>query len=269
MKLRWAKAVVCLLAVTAFLAVPAQAQLTVGSVTGTVVDATGAVIPGATVTLPNQATGVPREQETSSTGSFAFERVRPGAYSLRVSMSGFKTHETTVEVSIGKVSSLGNVAMQVGPTTEVVTVGRGGAPSPASGQRSRSTQFSMDGHEINDISIGGPAIFLRNLDTVAEYQVTVNQFDSGQGRLPGATINIVTKSGGNDFHGSAFYFYETTGLRAQTSSEDRFDELKGKFVLQEYGGTFGGPIVKNKFFAFGSFDRYRVPHSSVVRALGP
>ena len=328
MKLSWAKAVVCLLAVTAFLAVPAQAQLTVGSVTGTVVDATGAVIPGATVTLTNQATGVTREQETSSTGSFAFERVRPGAYSLRVSMSGFKTHETTVEVSIGKVSSLGNVAMQVGPTTEVVTVEAGAVPlmqaeSPqitgnysartvadvtwgtmgidstafltagvvpgfgnintntgtggqipsgtaptASGQRSRSTQFSMDGHEINDISIGGPAIFLRNLDTVAEYQVTVNQFDSGQGRLPGATINIVTKSGGNDFHGSAFYFYETTGLRAQTSSEDRFDELKGKFVLQEYGGTFGGPIVKNKFFAFGSFDRYRVPNSSVFSAIG-
>src|SRR3989338_8862379 len=237
MKLSWAKAVVCLLAVTAFLAVPAQAQLTVGSVTGTVVDATGAVIPGATVTLTNQATGVTREQETSSTGSFAFERVRPGAYSLRVSMSGFKTHETTVEVSIGKVSSLGNAAMQVGPTTEVVTVEAGAVPlmlvggaqitghisartvaggvpgfgnintntgnggqipsgtaQTASGQRSRSTQFSMDGHEINDISIGCPAIFLRNLDTVAEYQVTVNQFDSGQGRLPGATINIVTKS---------------------------------------------------------------------------
>src|SRR3989304_5218224 len=218
MKLRWAKAVVCLLAVTAFLAVPAQAQLTVGSVTGTVVDATGAVIPGATVTLPNQATGVPREQETSSTGSFAFERVRPGAYSLRVSMSGFKTHETTVEVSIGKVSSLGNVAMQVGPTTEVVTVEAGAVPlmqaeSPqitgnysartvadvtwgtmgidstafltagvvpgfgnintntgtggqipsgnapaAAGQRARSTQFSMDGHEINATSIGGPSL---------------------------------------------------------------------------------------------------------------
>ena len=328
MKLSWAKAVVCLLAVTAFLAVPAQAQLTVGSVTGTVVDATGAVIPGATVTLTNQATGVTREQETSSTGTFAFERVRPGAYSLRVSMSGFKTYETTVEVSIGKVSSLGNVAMQVGATTEVVTVEAGAVPlmqaeSPqitgnytartvadvtwgtmgidstafltagvvpgfgnintntgtggqipsgtapaAAGQRSRSTQFSMDGHEINDISIGGPSIFLRNLDTVAEYQVTVNQFDSGQGRLPGATINIVTKSGGNDFHGSAFYFYETSGLRAQTSGEDRFDALIGKFVLQEYGGTFGGPIVKNKFFGFGSYDRYRVPNSSVASVVG-
>lgn len=328
MKLSWAKAVVCLLAVTAFLAVPAEAQLTVGSVIGTVVDSTGAVIPGATVTLTNQGTGVTREQETSSTGSFAFERVRPGAYNLRVSMSGFKTHETTVEVNVGKVSSLGNVAMQVGATTETITVEAGAVPlmqaeSPqitgnyssrtvtdvtwgimgidstafltagivpgfgnintntgtggqipsgsapaASGQRARSTQFSMDGHEINDISIGGPSIFLRNLDTVAEYQVTVNQFDSGQGRLPGATINIVTKGGGNDFHGSAFYFYESAGLRAKTSDEDRFDNVKGKFVQQEYGGTFGGPIVKNKFFGFGSFDRFRVPNSAVFTASG-
>jgi len=328
MKLSWAKVFVCLLAVSAFLAVPAQAQLTVGSVTGTVVDATGAVIPGATVTLTNQSTGVTREQETSSTGSFAFERVRPGAYSLRVSMSGFKTHETTVEVNIGKVSSLGNVAMQVGATTETVTVEAGAVPlmqaeSPqitgnyssrtvtdvtwgtmgidstsfltagivpgfgnintnvgtggqipsgnapaASGQRARSTQFSMDGHEINDITIGGPSIFLRNLDTVGEYQVTVNQFDSGQGRLPGATINIVTKSGGNDFHGSAFYFYETAGLRSKTSGEDRFDTEKGKFVLQEYGGTFGGPIVKNKLFGFGSYDRYRIPNSAAFSVQG-
>ncbi len=326
MKLSWAKAVVCLLAVSAFLAVPAQAQLTVGSVTGTVVDATGAVIPGATVTLTNQSTGVTREQETSSTGSFAFERVRPGAYSLRVSMSGFKTHETTVEVNIGKVSSLGNVAMQVGATTEVVTVEAGAVPlmqaeSPqitgnyaartvsdvtwgtmgldstsfltagivpgfgnintntgtggqipsgsapaASGQRARSTQFSMDGHEINDITIGGPNIFLRNLDTVAEYQVTVNQFDSGQGRLPGATINIVTKGGGNDFHGSAFYFYEAAGLRAKFADEDRTDEDKPKAVRQEYGGTFGGPIVKNKFFGFGSYDRFRDPNSQTFLA---
>ena len=329
MKLSWAKAIVCLLAVAAFLAVPASAQLTVGSVTGTVVDATGAVIPGATVTLTNEATGVTREQETSGTGTFMFDRVRPGAYSLRVSMSGFKTHETTVEVGVGKVSSLGNVGMQVGASTETITVEAGAVPlmqaeSPqitgnypartvtditwgtmgldstafltagivpgfgnintnvgtggqipsgnapaASGQRARSTQFSIDGHEINDITLGGPNVFLTNLDTVAEYQVTVNQFDAGQGRLPGATINVVTKGGTNDFHGSAFYFYETAGLRAKTAIEDRDDEDKGKFVQQEYGGTFGGPIVKNKFFGFGSFERFRIPNSSTFLATSP
>ena len=129
MKLSWMKVVVCLFAITFFLGMPAQAQLTTGSVTGTVVDATGAVIPGATVTLTNEGTGVTREQETTGSGTFNFDRLHWGLYTLRISKSGFRTHEVkAVEVSVGKVSAFGNVALEVGATAETVTVEAGAVP---------------------------------------------------------------------------------------------------------------------------------------------
>ncbi len=319
----WTRNLTFLLAFVLLASVPAFAQGTVGAISGTVADPTGAVVPGATVTLVNEATGVTREVSTNEAGQFVFDRVRPGVYKLRITMSGFRTHEVpALEVSVGKVSALGEVKLEVGRPEEVVTVEAGATPlvqgdSPeivgrydarvvsdinwgtfgldatsfltagilpsfgnintntggfgaqiggdagavpaAAGLRGRQTQFAVDGHEINDISIGGPAFFIQNQDTVSEYQVSVNQFDASSGRLPGAQVNIITKSGTNDLHGSLFYFYESNALRGRTSSESRNDDEKPKLIQQTYGFTGGGPIIKNRWFAFGSYQRFKIP----------
>lgn len=323
MRFSWAKVLVSFLAVLALVGVPAQAQLTTGTISGTVVDPTGAVIPGATVTLTHVATGVTREMESGGAGGFVFDRVRGGTYTLRISKAGFRTWESTdVEVTVGRVTALGTLALEVGAAAETVTVEAGAVPlmqseSPqivgeyparvvsevnwgifgldatafmtagilpsfgnintntggfgaqiggdagavptSAGLRGRSTQFSMDGHENNDISIGGPSIFLINQDTVAEYQVTTNTFDASQGRMPGAQVNVLTKSGTNDIHGSLFYFYRANSLRAKTSSESRFDLEKPKSIRQDFGFTAGGPVIKNRWFVFGSYYHYDLP----------
>ncbi|MFQ5777677.1 MAG: TonB-dependent receptor, partial [Terriglobia bacterium] len=323
-----ARVVLFLFTVVAVAVTPALAQLTTGSVSGTVVDPTGAVIPGATVTLTNEATGVTREVQTNQVGTFVIDRVRTGSYTLRITVSGFRTFETRdLSVSVGKVSGLGTVTMEVGAATEVVEVemgtiplvqadspeivgryesrvvadvmwgsfgldalsfltagvvpgfgnintnsggfgaqigGDGGAAPAAAGQRARSTQFSMDGHEINDISIGGPSIFLDNLDTVEEYQVSVNSFDAASGRLPGAQVNVITKSGTNDIHGSIFYFYEANSLRSKTAAEAQTDESKPKEIQQPFGFTVGGPLIKNKWFGFGSYRRVDIPGGALA-----
>lgn len=327
MRLNWAKVVLCLLAVAAFIGVPAQAQLTTGSVTGTVTDAQGAVIAKATVTLTNNDTGVTREVETNDQGAFAFDRVRPGMYTLRISSQGFSTAEMkNVEVTVGKVSALGTVALAVGAVTDTVVIEAGAIPlmqaeSPqvvghygsrevaeinwglfgadatsfmtpgilpsfgnintntggfggqitgdavptAAGQRARSTQYNVDGHEINDISIGGPSVFIENQDTIAEYQVGVNTFDASQGRMPGAQINITTKSGGNDIHGTGFYSYNASFLRSRSSFESTNRDDKPFFLQQTFGGTVGGPFIKNKWFGFGSYVRYKIPGAALVQ----
>ncbi|MFQ5695193.1 MAG: carboxypeptidase regulatory-like domain-containing protein, partial [Terriglobia bacterium] len=311
---------------------PAYAQVTSGAVSGTVVDSTGAVIPGATVTLTGEGTGVTREQQTNAAGGFLFDRVRNGSYTLTITMQGFRTFRSTgVEVSVGKVSALGSLALEVGSQVETVEVevgalplmqaespeivgryearkvadltwgtfgldaiafltpgvvpsfgnintnttgfgsqigGDTGAVPAAAGQRGRSTQFNMDGHEINDITIGGPSIFLDNLDTVAEYQVSTTQFDASQGRLPGAQVNVTTKSGTNEVHGSVFYFYQANSLRAKESVESRFDLEKPKTIKQTYGFTAGGPIIKNKWFGFGSYERFKIPGGEAETSSG-
>ncbi|MFQ5695086.1 MAG: TonB-dependent receptor domain-containing protein, partial [Terriglobia bacterium] len=318
---------------TVLAAASAQAQLTTGTVSGRVVDETGAVIPGAVVTLTHDETGFKREMETDAVGSFGFIGLPPGTYTLRIEQSSFRIHETReLEVNVGKVSGLGGIVLQVGSPTEVVTVeagttalvqadnpeilghydgevvydviagffgldavsfltpgivpgfgnivtntgdfgsqvgGDSGAVPAAAGQRGRSTQYSVDGHEINDTVLGGPSISLANLQAIEEYQVSVNSFDASQGRLPGAQINLITKGGTNDLHGAAFWFYEASSLRSKTSAESRFGADKPKAIQQPFGFTLGGPIIKNKWFGFGSYSRLFIPGRTLVQAQSP
>jgi hypothetical protein len=117
------------LAVATFLSVPAMAQYTPGSVTGTVVDPMGAVVPGATVELIDPATGFVRVQDTGDAGTFSFERVASRTYTLRVSKQGFRATEVkALEVTSGKVTSLGNIRLEVGATGETVEVEASAAP---------------------------------------------------------------------------------------------------------------------------------------------
>ncbi len=162
----------------------------------------------------------------------------------------------------------------------VVTAGSGafsnnnGAELSINGQRSRSNNYQLDGQSNNDNTIGGPSIFFGNQDNIAELQVVTN-FDAEYGRNLGGVVNYITKGGTNNFHGTGFEFWQG----------DHFDSLQNQeksplygfcpsgvspstgcaqpvvpqFVQNQFGGTLGGPIKRDKVWFFGStnFERLR------------
>lgn len=132
-------------------------------------------------------------------------------------------------------------------------VNSNGVTLSVNGNRARSNNFTLDGTDNNDLTIGGPNFFISNQDSVQEFQIITNNFSAQYGRNQGAVVNIVTKGGSNEFHGSGFEFHRnSSALDAETNAE-RADPARGrrdKFVSNVFGGTFGGPIKKNKAFFF-------------------
>ena len=129
-------------------------------------------------------------------------------------------------------------------------VNSNGTTLSVNGNRARSNNFTLDGTDNNDLTIGGPNFFVSNQDSVAEYQVVTNNFSAQYGRNQGAVINIVTKGGGNEFHGSAFEFHRnSSALDAMTNAEraDPNRSRRDKFISNVFGGTFGGPIYFPRF----------------------
>jgi hypothetical protein len=131
-----------------------------------------------------------------------------------------------------------------------------GASFGINGQRDRSNNFQIDGQYNNDPGVTGPAIKFTNQDTLQEVQVVTNNFGVEYGRNSGGTINYVTKSGTNNFHGSAFEYFAGNWSESLTHLEKPADGGSGivpRFVDNRWGGTLGGPIVPNKIFFFLSY----------------
>ena len=131
-----------------------------------------------------------------------------------------------------------------------------GTELSVNGNRVRSNNFQIDGSDNNDLSVAGPSFFVDNQDQVAEYQVITNNFSAQYGRNQGAIVNIVTKGGTNEFHGSGFIFHRNRSALDSLNNLERRDPTRGKadkFISNVYGGTVGGPIIKDKAFFFGSY----------------
>jgi hypothetical protein len=130
------------------------------------------------------------------------------------------------------------------------------------GMRVRSNNFMLDGQDVNDPSVTGLGQGINNQDIVQEFRVITNQFNAEYGRAAGSVINIVTKSGTNDYHGSAFWFHNNNRL----NSRNNLDEAQGltnpqfrraPFRIENmFGGTAGGRIIRDKTFFFGSLLRW-------------
>jgi outer membrane receptor protein involved in Fe transport len=149
-----------------------------------------------------------------------------------------------------------------------------GAELAVNGQRARSNNYQIDGQANNDNSVGGPSIFFGNQDAISELQIVTN-YSAEYGRNMGAVVNYVTKSGTNQFHGSGYEFYQGSlfdSLRNQDKNpvfgfcvpgENPSDGCTvpkvSRFVDNRFGGTVGGPILKDKMWFFGStnFERQR------------
>jgi outer membrane receptor protein involved in Fe transport len=330
---------IILLVVFSFAATMALAQgIVTGTMSGTITDATGAIIPGAKITAIHVDTNSTFSAVSSDSGYFLLTKLPPGKYNVTVEAQNFRTVKVAgAEVSVARETQLSKLQMEIGGKAEIVEVsgaapliepqatqismtfsaqkvtdlpvGRGidqlalflpgvatggsvsrgnnnGAVFSANGQRPRSNNFQIDGQGMNDQSVTGPAIFLENPDIVAEYQVMTN-YDASYGRNLGSQVNIVTKSGTNGYHGTATETWRGSTFDSylkqeknpllgfctpqQNPSTDNCTDPKiSRYVRNLFGGTFGGPILKDKAWFFGSalWDRVRTAGGSISDAQG-
>ena len=275
---------------------PSVAQNTgLGVVKGTVQDATGAVIPGAQVTLVNQSTNVERSAESSAVGTYEFPAVPLGPYKLATELEGFKKWEGTFTLQAGQTAVV-DPALEVGSVDIVVEVsgvaapitttgmeisdvkdvrrirqlplnGRaitnlfnlspgveGGGNPRTNGMKVGSTEMLLDGISLVDRFGGGMSRVQPGLDTVEEFRIETVGSNARNSRP--ATISIVTRSGTNDFHGSAFETHRNNfgGLRARRR-EDGNDPAQ--LIRNEFGVSAGGSIIRNRTFWFGAYEASR------------
>lgn len=149
-------------------------------------------------------------------------------------------------------------------TTGVATFGGGGGQQggeggvsgySSNGQRSSSNNFMVDGIDNNDY-FGGAVAQLPSVDSIQEFNVQTSTYDAEYGRYSGSVINLVTKSGANDWHGSVYEFLRNSVFDARNFFVNESFE-KPKLILNQFGGTLGGPIVKNRTFFFLNYEGFR------------
>jgi hypothetical protein len=315
--------VLTLLAITAVaMAGSAAAQTFTGGVRGVVSDANG-VIPGATVTLVNDATNVSRETSSNEVGQYNFPAVPPGTYSIRAQLTGYKTFERTgVRVATQQFLTL-DIRLELGTIQETITVvaeaplidsttaSTGGVLDrelleslPAPGRNAflvgvtvptvmpvgdpqfnrqqdqtnasrislggggiRANNYLLDGVPITELT--GRAILNPSIEAVEEVKVQVHTYDAEMGQTGGGVFNVATRSGSNDFHGSAFF--QTRPVWGQ--NQNFFDDVAGRTKEQTglsqayyrlYGGAVGGPVFRDRTFFWFASEGYR---SFTTRAL--
>jgi hypothetical protein len=168
-----------------------------------------------------------------------------------------------------------------------------GAAIANNGLRGRSNNFQIDGQANNDNSVAGPGIFLSNPDLIGEVQIVSNNFGAEYGRNTGSVVNYVTKSGNNSFHGTGYEFntgdwsfskqngqknpllgFCPSGVAAGTAtafSSSCITPVVPRFVENRFGGTFSGPVIKNKLWFLASYqnDRQRAMSSATSSSLTP
>ncbi|MCC6328218.1 MAG: TonB-dependent receptor, partial [Acidobacteria bacterium] len=190
-----------------------------------------------------------------------------GEASAVVNVSGedvqiVEASRTTVANTIGqeRIENLPiNERSATGFALTLSTVGRDNGrpigPAPTSGlniggQRGRSTQVNVDGADFTDNSINAARTTVSQ-EAVQEYQVATNSYTAEFGRATGGVINVVTKSGTNEFTGNVFGFIRDKSIQARNA----FAPFKSAYTRTQFGGTFGGPIVKDRTFFFAAYER--------------
>jgi hypothetical protein len=298
------------------LAIPAFAQQGTTELRGKVIDAQGAVLPGVTVTVRNQATGMFRDTQSGSDGSFIASGLTPGTYEVTAALQGFKTfNRKGLVLEVGKTATI-DVKMDVGSLEETVNVSAasplvdvtskeiggnitsetmvelpsvngnfigfvgllpGIVPSistesfgsdsiSVNGQDPRNNNYAVDGGNNNDDVIGQRAGMQARtpIEAIQEFQVITNQFDAEFGRTAGAVVNAVTKSGTNALHGSAFGYFQRGAWTETDFFAKQQDLPKADTKYDRWGGTAGGPVVRNKLHYFFSLERFAIDRPNTI-----
>jgi hypothetical protein len=150
----------------------------------------------------------------------------------------------------------------VSPEDYVTQAGTGYSPGTSegkysiSGGRESANGFMVNGANVEEPMLNGVAT-IPNLDSVAEFRILTNNFDAEYGHYSGGMVNLVTKSGANNFHGDAFEFLRLTDFNARNYYNPASAGPKSKYMRNQFGGTFGGPMMKDKLFFFSDFEATR------------
>jgi hypothetical protein len=290
-----------------------SAQIVGATLSGTVTDSSGGVVPNADVTAKNVSTGISRSATTNGSGLYTVPNLQPGPYEITVAASGFNTDvRSGITLNVGQELVLnftvkpGMAVQKVEVNAEAPTVNlanatlggindsttvaelplngrswtdlatlqpgvhlsqdqppinagdrikRGlGLELTISGGRPQQNNYMLDGVNINDYANAGPGSVLGgNLgtDAVAEFSILTTNYAAEYGRTSGGVISAVTKTGTNQFHGSAYEFLRNSALDARNF----FDPpVIPPFRRNQYGGSAGGPIQKDKTFIFGDYE---------------
>jgi hypothetical protein len=280
-KTRWL--IVATAWLVAALAAPASAQLTTGSVTGSVKDAQGGVIPGAIVTVINESRGTMSVPVvTNETGAFVVPNLAAGTYTIQVEIPSFKTlKQTGIMVNPGTRADVGALTLEVGGTSEVVDV-KGESPmvQATSGERSftiptesvenlpianrgfsalaalapgvsgtsrigggGATNIMMDGISTMDTGNNGQLLQMTS-ESIAEVKVLTSNYQAEYGRSSGLQITAVTKSGTNRFHGSLYDVERNSDWNANSKVNILNGDVKTVSKERDWGYSIGGPVGK-------------------------
>ena len=290
----------------------AHAQTTtVGTISGTVRDEKGAVVPRAEVSIQSEGTGISRTVNSDDDGFYLASSLPPGRYTVSSAPSGFKKSvASAVDLHVGE-NKVVNLDLQVGQVSETVTVSSDTAPvetrsgeisslitekqvtelplngrnyaqlalmvpgvSPVTqagaggafgsqgtgldshvdmsvnGNQSNANMWTVDG--VNNMDVGSNATLLifPSIDSIQEFRVERNSFSAQYGQAQGAVINLITKGGSNEFHGTGFEFYRSDKLNNIDYFLAKGGQPKAKLKYNNYGFNLSGPIKKNRIFFF-------------------
>ncbi len=332
------------LAFAALLALPIAAMAQFGGrLGGTVQDSSGAVIPGATVTLTNTATHQAKTATTGGDGAYIFTELPPGAYHVVANAPNFKAASIDNLSIAAETPRNTNITLTTGGTSDTVTVdanaqptlqtsdasigntlssetlqrlpasggdvyellrtapgitgdsarsGSGGAvflPNgagagqsnsgifqtenqiqiSAAGQQVGANNYMIDGVSVNSLGQAGAAVVTPNQESVAQMTVLSTSYSAEDGRNSGAQVKIVSKSGTNAIHGSAYFRYDEPGLNSYNRTLQLGDSLAGPPIRvnnkqRDYAASLGAPIVKDKLFLFASYEGYKSRNNTFV-----
>jgi hypothetical protein len=290
-------------------AMPALAQRTTATIRGTVTDSSGAVIPGATVTLKGTDTGLTRTATTNESGVYSFTDLPVGRYSVDASLTNFKGGSVTdIQLSVADDREV-NFQLEAGAISEVVSVqssavqvrtiggevsglitgtqvrelplnGRNfiqlttlmpgvsmpdsvnvkdkgllsGSDLSVSGSDTTANLWTVDGANNNDVGSNRTILVYPSLEAIEEFKILRNSYGPEFGGAGGAHVNIVTRGGTNNFHGSGFYSGRNDALNTNDYFLKKAEQPKGELSRHDYGGSLGGPIIKDKIHFFGGME---------------
>src|SRR6267142_1848113 len=314
--LRGAKLVALAFVAVLFLQLTGSAQSEQGRIVGTVTDANGAVVPGASILIKNERTGEERTATTNQEGNYSVSGLRPSSYTVTATAQNLTVRLTNVQLLVGQELKLGLTLQATGveakvditATADVVDTGSAamgvnvnpreveGLPingrqlsqlylqAPGSVNSGSGTygdiRFSgraveqnivrydgVEGSAIIDASpgnlngeIASPFRLQSSLENVQEFRVDSNNYPAEYGTGTGGQVTVVTKSGTNAFHGSLFEYFRDDSLDRPNAFDPVVggEQRKSNLRLHQFGASFGGPLVKNKAFFFGTYEGYRL-----------
>lgn len=318
--LGWAVLFAMLLGVSAL---PAFGQIDRGAIAGRILDSSGAVVPSATVTITNKATGVAVTTSVDADGEYQILTLIPGTYSVKATAAGFgSVLRDDIHLHVQDHLSI-NFALKVGSvTTEIVVTGGEPAletqtadlgsvvneqrindlplngrryadlallepgvdkfyapanPAPdrfsANGNSELQNNFLLDGIDNNSFSENLQELSMQVVqpppDALQEFKIQTRTYSAEFGNSAGAVVNATLKSGTNGYHGDLYEFFRNKVLDANTWINNLTGMPRGGFSQNQFGGTFGGPIKKDKLFFFGDLERFTSRQGTTVQSTVP